>query len=297
MLALTYVVIFLIQTAGPVVVLHYYLNHKSPKFQCGAAGAANTTHVKFFGHEKWFLARAQDDPKTCANDAFKKNGDAEYVPFYETINEGPIRVLGAAFMMLLSLQAVGTARAEREAATDALKIFDWYGFPDKEGSHWSALALGAFVNAWLIFSVNWITFIVLGTSDAPIDVFLNAMAIGFILTLDDENSGLNLIDEKHWNGKRLAWLRDVAPLGDPEVGWDPNDEDSKCELPETTLSGCIWGLYTFVEYSAMLASLVLPILFVAMPWDSLYGDDCVVPPESRVGAKYGIDKIVCTGPV
>lgn len=221
---INFLVIFFIQVAGPIAILYYYLSPNSPAFNCGKG---------FFTHGHWFLGY--------------------------NIDNGPQRLLGAGFLLALSLWAVKTADTEKESCVTSMHIFDTF-FAGKDGVHGWALLLGALVNCWTIIATIWISFLLLGTSGSPGDVLFNSLAVTFLMTLDDEGSDLGVIGDGCWKGLQLAWLKEAAEEGDNGA---LDTEGATAEF--------ISILYSLVHGLMVLNAMIAPILFAGMPWDELQG--------------------------
>eukprot|EP00746_Dinoflagellata_sp_MGD_P156077 gnl/MRDRNA2_/MRDRNA2_85690_c0_seq1.p1 gnl/MRDRNA2_/MRDRNA2_85690_c0~~gnl/MRDRNA2_/MRDRNA2_85690_c0_seq1.p1 ORF type:complete len:428 (-),score=91.37 gnl/MRDRNA2_/MRDRNA2_85690_c0_seq1:609-1892(-) len=220
---INFLVILLIQVGGPIAILHYYLNPESPAFNCGYG---------FFTHGQWFQGY--------------------------TVNNGPQRLLGAGFLMALSLWAVKTADAEKESTVTSMHIFDTF-FAGKDGVHGWALFVGALVNSWTLIATVWISFLLLGTAASPGDVLFNSLAVTFLMTLDDDGSDVSPIGDGCWKGTQLEWLKEAATEGD-----DFLETDGAC-------AKFIEILYSVVHGLMVLNAIIAPILFAGMPWDELQG--------------------------
>eukprot|EP00929_Paragymnodinium_shiwhaense_P121631 TRINITY_DN9394_c0_g1_i1.p1 TRINITY_DN9394_c0_g1~~TRINITY_DN9394_c0_g1_i1.p1 ORF type:complete len:459 (+),score=105.65 TRINITY_DN9394_c0_g1_i1:86-1462(+) len=72
--------------------------------------------------------------------------------------------------------------------------------------HMPFFLLDALVNAWVICWCSADVYLVIGASQSPQDVLMNALGLIFLYNLDDVGGDLGFVNEDDWPGERLAWI-------------------------------------------------------------------------------------------
>merc|ERR1740138_854010 len=62
------------------------------------------------------------------------------------------------------------------------------------------------MNCWVITWSCLDVFLIIGASETPSDVLMNALALMFLYNLDDIGGDFSFVDVDDWPGSRLAWI-------------------------------------------------------------------------------------------
>merc|ERR1712232_127479 len=115
------------------------------------------------------------------------------------------------------------------------------------------LFLDGLINTWVICWCCLDVFLVVGPSNSPTDVLMDALGLIFLYNLDDVSGDLGFIDADDWPGLRLAWIYKeiVHPCADEIF-----DED------KLDIEGCIILSLYYVS-ATFLVALIFTVPIVA----------------------------------
>eukprot|EP00746_Dinoflagellata_sp_MGD_P147582 gnl/MRDRNA2_/MRDRNA2_79921_c0_seq1.p1 gnl/MRDRNA2_/MRDRNA2_79921_c0~~gnl/MRDRNA2_/MRDRNA2_79921_c0_seq1.p1 ORF type:complete len:476 (+),score=71.57 gnl/MRDRNA2_/MRDRNA2_79921_c0_seq1:215-1429(+) len=188
----------------------------------------------------------------------------------------PARILGSAFMFAIGLWSVKAMDGEKETAQKAYDVF--YNFFAQENPPlWFFLHLGSLINFYLIFMSPFITFLVLGPIKSPADIIFGALSIMFIVQLDNADGDLAIFGDESWNDQQMGWCwKSVAEDKKLKHAGDAihnvEDLDEPIEDPEPPLSHqgeMIGWLFKIGHHVMMLIAIVVTVLYLGMPWNSM----------------------------
>jgi len=115
--------------------------------------------------------------------------------------------------------------------------------PNFDFSFFSSAALysGAFINCWTVLWCSLASYVVVGASETPKDVLLDALGMLFLYNLDRIGSELGFVDADDWPGDRLGWIFQEMV----KKNWDPELDTDRGTVAEGTMEGemreCIKG--------------------------------------------------------
>lgn len=184
------------------------------------------------------------------------------------------RVLGVLFLFCFTVNSMKVIGGEKESHMQIWKVFDALHCADIKGMYSWPLYLGPFVNCYVTIMCNLCMLLILGTSDDPKDVVFDALGIMFLYNLDDIGGDFAFVGEDDWPGRAFAWIYHEMLKGD-------DDREDKPYLPSSAQPCVIEYLY-LGTYAVLLAmSIVLPFLFVYIPWGNLTADPVVNATQAR----------------
>jgi len=125
----------------------------------------------------------------------------------------------------------------------------------------SFLYLDSCLNCWVITWSCLDVFLVIGASENPSDVLMNALSLMFLYNLDDIGGDFGFVDVDDWPGARLAWIYKeiVKPCPDDQFDEDKLDFGGSFALSIYGFSLCVLAVYLFV----------LPLLATITPFNQI----------------------------
>merc|ERR1712008_233628 len=97
----------------------------------------------------------------------------------------------------------------------------------------AALYSGAFINCWNVLWCSVASYVVVGASETPKDVLLDALGMLFLYNLDSIGSELGFVDADDWPGDRLGWIFQEMV----KKNWEPLPEEERAMIGDTTMDG------------------------------------------------------------
>jgi len=97
---------------------------------------------------------------------------------------------------------------------------------------------GAFINCWTVLWCSLASYVVVGASESPKDVLLDALGMLFLYNLDRIGSELGFVTRDDWPGDRLGWIFQEMVKKD----WEPPQEaDPEAPMDGHPLQLCVKG--------------------------------------------------------
>jgi hypothetical protein len=179
----------------------------------------------------------------------------------------PTRTLGIVFILAFIFNALIVVIEEKQTWRD---LYNTFRFLDWKNEKFSApggifLGTGAFVNCWVVVWTCMDMYIVVGASETPQDLLLDALGLLFLYKLDDVAGDLQFVEEDDWPGDRIAWIYKelVHPWPDEEF-----DEDKLDNF------GSVWLLlYNVTVVLICLMLFCVPVAAVLTPFRDIAPDD------------------------
>merc|ERR1712050_240558 len=117
---------------------------------------------------------------------------------------------------------------------------------------------GAFVNTWVVGFCCLDMYVVVGASNNPQDLLLDALALLFLYNLDDIGASIAFIDEDDWPALRIAWIYNEVVNPCPD---DIFNEDKLDIMGQIFLS-----LYNITKFSLICLIFIVPTLQIITPF-------------------------------
>jgi len=123
-----------------------------------------------------------------------------------------------------------------------------------------ALYTDAIMNMWVITWCCLDVFLVIGSSQSPSSVLMDALSLVFLYNLDDVGGDLGFVNEDDWPGSRLAWIYKNCVHPCPDEFFD----EDKFKWSE--LGWAILSLYTFITGFLVVMSVGIPAVAAVTPF-------------------------------
>lgn len=180
------------------------------------------------------------------------------------------KLLGVLFMFAFILNASYVAYHDMCAFHKIYDIFLYLNRStpsfDLKGNKW--LLMGALVNNWVILWCCVDAFFVIGASQTPKELLLDALGIIFLYNLDDIAGDFRFVDDDDWPGLRLGWISDEMV----EAGYKLRyvEERQHAEKMEKWKDACMKDIgrrvYIFTVIATGVLSLILPLIACFTPF-------------------------------
>jgi hypothetical protein len=177
------------------------------------------------------------------------------------------KALGIIFILTFILNGLFVVMEEQKTWRDlynTFKYLDWKNESfDAPGEFW--LFFGALVNCWVVIWSCLDMYVVVGASESPQDLLLDALGLLFLYRLDDIGGDLQFIDADDWPGRRIAWIYQelVHPWPDTDF-----DEDKLDRLGTVCTS-----FYKIVAVLICMQLCCIPVLAVITPFRDIAPND------------------------
>merc|ERR1712224_526293 len=133
---------------------------------------------------------------------------------------------------------------------------------DAPGEFW--LFFGALVNCWVVIWSCLDMYVVVGASESPQDLLLDALGLLFLYRLDDVGGDLGFVDQDDWPGRRLAWLYNELVHPSSQSPDEDFDEDKTLWDSWLGFLGLLW--YKFSIITMVILLLAIPVLVGITPF-------------------------------
>lgn len=176
------------------------------------------------------------------------------------------KLLGILVMFMFLLNSLFVVMGERDSWE---KIYNTFRYLDVLNPKFRVpriyLYIDAIVNTWVIGWCCLDVFLVIGASQCPADVLLNALGLVFLYNLDDVGGDLGFVCEGDWPGERIAWIYSdlVEPCPDDQF------DQTKLDIP----GFLILSLYNMTMALLVVMIVTVPLLTVFTPFIQIVPDN------------------------
>lgn len=180
------------------------------------------------------------------------------------------RFVGTLFIIVFILNGLFVIFEEKKAWANIYNTFRYLDIktPKFRLTGMNYLALGCVVNCWVVFWVCLDMYVVVGSSETPQDLLMDALGLIFLYNLDDIGGDMAFIDDHDWPALRIAWIYDEMVHRCDIAEFDENDHK------QMTCRGWLcMQLYKLETYTLMVMLWVIPAMAIVTPFTQIAPGD------------------------
>lgn len=134
------------------------------------------------------------------------------------------------------------------------------------------MIIGALINSWVVCITCAASFMIIGASGTPRELFFDALGLLFLYNLDDLDSDLGFVALDDWDGVRLGWI--FRHMVKANFQRDNGTTSEKFDPDKDDWTG--WAInksYEFVAVLLIIAALAMPIFSFFTPFSAIMPED------------------------
>jgi len=157
------------------------------------------------------------------------------------------RLLSLFLIILFNLNTLAQLESDAGSWEKLTQLFRFLNCNRKKDCHIKFMYIGAITNCYVMLTSCCCVCFLLGQAESTKDILFDALAILFLVYLDDigEKAQVSFLNKENWPGRRFTWVHEQMIRGD-----DP--------VPESDKFSCIFRV---VRYLLLVLFVVLPLFF------------------------------------